>query len=229
MSKDAIDRAAEEPDNQPQAVALPEENYFEVLAQIAPETDKKARLTYVSWAEAWNRLKRVFPDANFFVHTREVPIIVDGELVAYEESYPFSDPIVTGGFVRVTVEVNGIAHTVPLPIMDQRNNSVPVDRIDSMAVNKAIWRALTKGIALHGLGLHVYKGEDLPEDTSQTQQVAPARPAAKKADPAMQRVRTAAQGKDRAEVKKLYDQFGAGKPGADIDGLVAAIEKLPAA
>jgi hypothetical protein len=48
--------------------------------------------------------------------------------------------------------------------MDYRNNSIPVDKLTSFDVNKAIQRSLTKAVARHGLGLYIYAGEDLPED-----------------------------------------------------------------
>ena len=47
--------------------------------------------------------------------------------------------------------------------MDFRNNSIPLEKITSFEVNKAIKRCVTKNIALHGLGLYIYAGEDLPE------------------------------------------------------------------
>ena len=48
--------------------------------------------------------------------------------------------------------------------MDYRNASIPVDKVTSFDVNKAIQRSLTKAVARHGLGLYIYAGEDLPED-----------------------------------------------------------------
>ena len=50
--------------------------------------------------------------------------------------------------------------------MDNRNNSIPADKVTSMDVNKAIQRSLTKAAARHGLGLYIYAGEDLPETES---------------------------------------------------------------
>jgi len=223
MPKSTPDTTA---DDAPEAVALPETNYFEVLAQIAPETDKKARLTYVSWAEAWNRLKRVFPDADFFFHETDTVLHdQEGNPMQGPETYLFTAPNFIGGFVKVTVTVAGISHTMPLPVMDQRNNAVPADKIDAMAINKALLRALTKCIAMHGLGLHVYKGEDLPDEMSETQTTAPAKP--KKANPSTARIRKASEGKDREKVAALYKEMGGGKPDTDVDALVKAIEALP--
>ena len=49
--------------------------------------------------------------------------------------------------------------------MDSRNTSIPLENVTSMDVNKTIQRCITKAIGRHGLGLYIYQGEDLPEDT----------------------------------------------------------------
>ncbi|MCF0115483.1 MAG: DUF1071 domain-containing protein [Erysipelotrichaceae bacterium] len=57
-----------------------------------------------------------------------------------------------------------LEHTDYLPIMDNRNNSLPLDKVNSWEVNKTIQRSLTKAVARHGVGLYIYAGEDLPEE-----------------------------------------------------------------
>jgi hypothetical protein len=54
--------------------------------------------------------------------------------------------------------------------MDNRNQSIGVDRVTSFDVNKAIQRSLTKAAARHGLGLYIYAGEDLPEAVKEEEQ-----------------------------------------------------------
>lgn len=79
-------------------------------------------------------------------------------------------------------EVDGntreLEHIEYLPVMDMKNASIPLGQITSFAVNKAIQRAMVKGISRHGLGLFVYAGEDLPEEepeaTSPPKKAAPA-------------------------------------------------------
>ena len=56
-----------------------------------------------------------------------------------------------------------------LPVMDFRNASIPADKVNMMDVNKAIQRCTVKAIALHGLGLYIYAGEDLPEEPQRKQ------------------------------------------------------------
>jgi len=65
-------------------------------------------------------------------------------------------------WVKTGVTIEGIEHIEYLPVMDFRNNSIPLEKIQSTDVNKAIQRSLTKALARHGLGLYVYAGEDLP-------------------------------------------------------------------
>jgi hypothetical protein len=48
-----------------------------------------------------------------------------------------------------------------LPIMDHRNK--PIQQPDAFQVNTSLMRCMTKALALHGIGLYIYAGEDLPE------------------------------------------------------------------
>ena len=56
--------------------------------------------------------------------------------------------------------------------MDNRNNSLPLERVTSFSVNTAIQRSLTKACARHGLGLYIYAGEDLPQGEAEAQAAA---------------------------------------------------------
>lgn len=117
-------------------------------------TDKKGvkheiELTYLSWAWAWHIAKREYPDASYTIY--ENP-----------QGRPYFDDGRTA-WVKTGVTIGGIEHIEYLPIMDYRNASIPVDRITSMDMNKAIQRSLTKALARHGLGLYIYAGEDLPD------------------------------------------------------------------
>lgn len=138
-----------------------ENNYFETLNKInvSDKTEKKNGLTYLSWAWAWGEIKKLYPDTTYKVYERE-----DGRI--------YWDDGRTA-WVKVSVSCNGIEHIEYLPIMDNRNKSIPVENIDSFQVNTSIQRALTKAIGRHGLGLYIYAGEDLPEDTEtpKTEQV----------------------------------------------------------
>lgn len=133
-----------------------ENNYFETLNKInvSDKTEKKNGLTYLSWAWAWGEIKKLFPDTTYKVYERE-----DGRI--------YWDDGKTA-WVKVSVSCNGIEHIEYLPIMDNRNKSIPVENIDSFQVNTSIQRALTKAIGRHGLGLYIYAGEDLPEELNES-------------------------------------------------------------
>ena len=125
-------------------------------------TEKKGNLTYLSWAWAWQIVKTHFPDAFYTVY--ENP----------EGWNYFTDGRTC--WVKTGVTIQGLEHIEYLPVMDQRNQSVPLESVRSTDVNKAIQRSLTKACARHGLGLYIYAGEDLPDSApkpAQTQQVPP--------------------------------------------------------
>lgn len=129
-----------------------EENYFVVLNNINvnDKVEEKNKLTYLSWAYAWGEVKKLHPLANYKIYENN-----DGW------NY-FTDG--RTGWVKTGVIINNIEHIEYLPIMDFRNNSIPLEKISSFDVNKAIQRSLTKAIGRHGLGLYIYAGEDLPEE-----------------------------------------------------------------
>lgn len=130
------------------------DNYFQVLNNINvnDKTEKKNGLTYLSWAWAWGEVKKLYPDANYTIYERETE---------YGAVNYFTDGRTC--WVKTGVTINGIEHVEDLPVMDYKNNSIPLERVTSYDVNKAIQRSLTKAVARHGLGLYIYAGEDLPE------------------------------------------------------------------
>lgn len=149
-------------------------NSFEKLNNI-DLTDKikeKIGLKYLSWAYAWGELKKAYPDAFYTIYKRTVKSTITSKVIdngaeivtVTEDSNEI--PYFTDGktcYVKVGVTVGGIEYVELLPVMDNRNNSVPVSVIKMTDVNKAIQRAFVKACARHGLGLYIYAGEDLPE------------------------------------------------------------------
>lgn len=128
------------------------DNYFTELNSINvnEHVEKKNGLSYLSWAWAWQTLKKMHPDATYTIHEN-----ADG--------WNYHTDGRTA-WVKTGVTVNGIEHIEELPVMDFRNKSIPLEQITSFDVNKAIQRSLTKAVARHGLGLYIYAGEDLPID-----------------------------------------------------------------
>lgn len=123
---------------------------FETLnaVNVNDHTEKKGRLTYLSWTWAWACVKERYPDANYTVYERPdgVNYFTDGKTC----------------WVKVGVTINGLEHIEHLPVMDNLNKSIQLDVVTSRNVNDSIKRCLTKACAMHGLGLYIYSGEDLP-------------------------------------------------------------------
>ena len=133
------------------------DNYFNTLygVNVNDKTEKKGSLTYLSWAYAWGEVKKLFPDANYTIYENTLP---NGYVVNY-----FTDG--KTAWVKTGVTIEGIEHIEELPVMDFRNRSLPLEQVTSFDTYKTIQRSLTKAVARHGLGLYIYAGEDLPEDT----------------------------------------------------------------
>ena len=119
---------------------------------VSKYIEKKGQFNYLSWANAVAELKKACPTARWGVTKAE-----DGS--------PF---FVTqcGYFVDVWVEVDGISLSQIHPVLDNRNKSV--EQPNAFQINTSLQRALAKCIALHGLGLYIFAGEDLPEPDALT-------------------------------------------------------------
>lgn len=122
---------------------------------VSDKTEKKGGLTYLPWAYAWQTLKLHYPEAQYTVYENS-----DGLNYHHDN---------ITAWVKVGVTVDELEHIEYLPVMDFRNKSITVDKLTSFDVNKAIKRALVKAIAMHGLGITIYAGEDLPEQPTQQQ------------------------------------------------------------
>lgn len=146
------------------------ENYFKQLYDIdvRGKTKTKNNLAYLSWAAAWSEVKKIFPDATFKIYEQQIKIkeTVDEKIIEMEIYRPWFDDGSTG-WVKTGVVINGIEHIEELPIMDFKNKSIAASNITSSDANKTIQRSLTKACARHGLGLYIYEGEELPEETKE--------------------------------------------------------------
>ena len=141
---------------------------------VNEHTEKKQNLTYLSWAWAWAEALKADPKATYKVE------MFDGK--CYME-------INGTAMVWVTVTMFDKPMTCQLPVMDSGNKAIPLQgytavskygkeyrvECDAFAVNTAIMRCMTKALGLHGLGLYIYAGQDLPdEDTPEKIIITPA-------------------------------------------------------
>lgn len=144
---------------------------------VNDKTEKKksggTELTYLSWTWAWAEVKKRFPEAHYEI------VMHDGLPYVYDEN--------TGYMVFTNVTIDGITHTMWLPVMDGANKAMKnqpytystkyngektVDAATMFDVNKTIMRCLVKNLAMFGLGLYIYAGEDLPEVEVEEQKTA---------------------------------------------------------
>lgn len=134
---------------------MQEQSVFKTLSEvnIKDKIETKGNVKYLSWSYAWEILKLNYPKAKRTIYespTTGLNYFTDGNTA----------------YVKVGVEVDGIENIDYLPIMDFRNQSIRLDKLTSMDVNKAIQRSTAKAIAMHGLGLQLWTGEDMPELTT---------------------------------------------------------------
>jgi hypothetical protein len=115
------------------------------MIDVSSKIEKKNNLSYLSWAWAVDTLLQHDPMATW----------------TYGEPKLFGESVM----VFCTVNAFGKSMTAQLPVMDFRNKAIP--NPDAFAVNTAMQRCLAKAIALHGLGLYIYAGEDLPQEEVQ--------------------------------------------------------------
>ena len=152
------------------------ENTFEKLSAINvnDKVEKKSNLTYLSWAWAWSETKKAFPNATYSVI--EDPIT--------QKPYFYDENL--GYMVMTQVTINGETLEMWLPVMDGANKAMlaqsytyttrygdkTVEAASMFDINKTLMRCLVKNLAMFGLGIYIYAGEDLPEGET-TKVVAP--------------------------------------------------------
>jgi hypothetical protein len=148
---------------------------------VNDHTKQVQGLTYLSWSFAWAEIKKVDEKASYEIH--EFPMFTPSLEVVPGVTVPFLKTQ-EGYFVKVSVTINGHTETEMLPVMDNKNvplgtvapqwvkkdgaskaskEFAPTPMPTSFDINTAHKRCMVKAIALHGLGLYIYNGEDLPE------------------------------------------------------------------
>ena len=132
------------------------------------KVDDRTELTYLSWPFAWAEVKKRYPEATY-------------EVKKFERGLPYAFDPFTGYMVYTSVTIEGVTHEMWLPVMDSKNKAMKgepykytvkrygkteertVADASMFDINKTIMRCLVKNLAMFGLGLYIYAGEDLPE------------------------------------------------------------------
>ena len=164
---------------------------------VNDHVEKKNGLSYLSWAWAWAEALKADPKASYKIEMFNCKCYMEINGTA---------------MVFVTVTMFDKPMTCQLPVMDYRNKAIP--NPDAFAVNTAIMRCMTKALALHGLGLYLYSGEDVPEEgrsvvitpTQGAQDNIPIEELRHLEELAMELIATCEQGDPRSAWVKLEEQ-----------------------
>lgn len=138
-------------------------NSIDVNEHVEKKNTGKTTLSYLSWVYAWAEVKKRYPDANY-------------EIIKFANGLPYTYDPNTGYMVFTKVTIQNMAHEMWLCVMDNHNEAMLaeprkvktktgefiVDKCTMFDINKTIMRCLTKNLAMFGLGLYIYAGEDLP-------------------------------------------------------------------
>lgn len=151
-----------------------QEDLFKKAIQlnVNDHTDLKNDLTYLSWAWAWQEFLKICPEATYEIKKFTNP--VTGKITTYLEDEEF------GIMVFTSITARGVTREMWLPVMDGANKAMKrkpytyvvrkkdkqceksVEAVSMFDINKTIMRCLTKNVAMFGVGLYIYAGEDLP-------------------------------------------------------------------
>lgn len=142
-------------------------NYFEELnsLNVNEYTEEREGLTYLTWSYAIQEVLKKYPSMDYKIKKfgeQQLPYVYDKE---------------TGYMVFTEVTLEGITREMWLPVMDSKNKAMKsepytyetkkgertVESATMFDINKTIMRCLVKNLAMFGLGLYIYSGEDLPE------------------------------------------------------------------
>jgi hypothetical protein len=151
------------------------ENYFKTLYDIDVRSKTKKKnnkddLAYLSWSSCWAEVKKVYPNATYNIHRFG------------ENHLPYIYDDATGYMVSTDVTIEGVTHEMQLPVLNGANKAMKkepytytvtykekvtdktVEAATMFDINTAIMRCLVKNCAVHGLGLYLYEGSDLPDE-----------------------------------------------------------------
>ncbi len=127
---------------------------FQTLREIdlTEKHKEKNKLTYLPWANAWAAVKTVYPDATWHpVHFGDNLYSTDGKTCR----------------VETEVTIDGLTQGETLAVMDYRNAAIPFEKVTATDVDKSIRRCLTKNLALFGLDLNLWVGEEISDEVKE--------------------------------------------------------------
>jgi hypothetical protein len=156
---------------------MSESKFMQLLQlNVNDKTEKRksgsTELTYLSWSFAWSEFKKVYPEATYKIQK------FDYDINGRKYTLPYMFDPETGYMAMTEVTAEGLTYEMWLPVMDGSNKAMretpykystksggekTVEKATMFDINKTIMRCLVKNLAMFGLGLYIYAGEDLPE------------------------------------------------------------------
>lgn len=152
-----------------------QQDKFQQLYQLNlnDKVENKNGLTYLSWANAWAAFKMVYPNATYRIiknpqtnlpyFADETGIMVYTEITADHQTYEMWLPVMDASNKAMKLE----AYTYQ--VWDKTNRKYVDRKVEAASmfdINKTVMRSLVKNLAMFGLGLYIFAGEDMPETVS---------------------------------------------------------------
>lgn len=191
---------------------MSEKSVFDTLSAIdvTGKHKKKGANTYLPWSAAWDAVKRVYPDATW------APVKTPEGCIYHTDNKTC--------WVETTVTINGETQNEILPVMNHSNKSVAFDTVESTQYSNSLHRCLVKNLALFGLDLNLWYGEELSETAKKAKASKKAEDDKKKAEEEAARKKTA---EELAKVHQaIIDMASAKKAaGADVEAIYTIVQK----
>ena len=143
--------------------------HLDVNEHVEQKNTGKATLSYLSWPWAWQEIRKRYPDVRY-------------EILKNDQGLPYFEDPRLGIMVYTTVTIGDETRMMWLPVMDGANNAMRMEPYEvptrfgpkqvpaatMFDINKTVMRCLVKNFAMFGLGLYIFAGEDLPEETDES-------------------------------------------------------------
>lgn len=137
---------------------MTEQTLFEQLnaLNVSDHVEQKNGFNYLAWTHAHEQLKKIDPNYKIITHEFPHPDIPNEQVFVPYLSTP------EGYFVQVSIKLKDITETEWLPVLDFKNKALSKGQATTFDINKAQKRCFVKCAAMHGLGLYIYNGEEMP-------------------------------------------------------------------
>ena len=169
---------------------------FETLSALdmSMHYKKKGNITYLPWSKAWETVKKIYPGAH-----HEVVKTLDGCLYWTDGKTCW---------VETSVTIDGETQNETLAVMNHLNKSIAADEVTSTEFEKSIKRCLVKNLALFGLALNLWYGEELSAAAKETKKQKEAEEAAAEAERKKAEAALTAENNKILELCKEYKEAG---------------------